>query len=59
MDYVRPLVGALAAIRKKKRRSRVFQAAYFLSWLAHRNVGVISKILKSEVPNARRKKRKE
>jgi hypothetical protein len=54
MDYVRPLVGALAAIKKKKkkrRRSHVFQAAYFVSSLAQRNVGVISKFRKSEVPN--------
>jgi hypothetical protein len=50
---VRPLLGALAAIKKKKkkRRNHVFQTAYFTSSLAHRNVGVISKILKSEVPN--------
>jgi hypothetical protein len=28
-----------------------FQAAFFPSSLAHRNVGVVSKILKPEVPN--------
>lgn len=52
MNYFRPLEGALAAMKKKKkRRSHVFQAVYFPSSFAHRNVGVISKIVKSEVPS--------
>jgi hypothetical protein len=32
-------------------KDHVFKAIYFLSLLAHRNFCVISKILKSEVPN--------